>query len=131
VIYLDTGVLVRGLLESHPDHSHCERLINRKAVSCCHTLAELFNTLTGFFQVPNDLAAEMIASLREEMAFEIISEADYLGVIRNARKEGIQGGIIYDALHAAVARRLRVEKIITYNLSNFRHVAREIQVECP
>lgn len=131
MIYLDTGILVRGLLEDHPDYSLCEPLIDDDAVSSCHSLAELFNTLTGFFQVPNDLASEMIDSLPEEMNFEVISQADYLQVIRNARKRGIQGGLVYDALHAEVARRLRVEKMITYNLSNFRHVAPEIPIESP
>lgn len=131
MIYLDTGILVRGLLEDHPHYHLCEPLINGKAVSSCHTLAEVFNTLTGFFQIPNEMASEMIDSLPGEMSFEVISQADYLEVIRNARKRGIQGGIIYDAIHAEVARRLRVEKIVTYNLSNFRHVAPEMEIECP
>ncbi len=131
MIYLDTGILVRGLLENHQDYSLCEPLINGDAVSSCHSLAELFNTLTGFFQVPNDLASEMIDLLPQEMRFEVISQMDYLQVIRNARKRGIQGGIIYDAIHAEVARRLRVEKIVTYNLLNFRHVAPEIHIETP
>jgi predicted nucleic acid-binding protein len=131
VIYLDTGILVRGLLTAHPDHSKCEALINTDGLSSCHSLAETFNTLTGFFQVPNDLASEMIDSLPAEMRFEVISQRDYLQVIREARKRGIQGGIIYDALHAEVARRLRVKKIVSYNLSNFRHVAPDIPVEVP
>jgi predicted nucleic acid-binding protein len=131
VIYLDTGVLVRALLTAHPDHSKCESLITAEALSSCHSLAETFNTLTGFFQVPNDLASEMVGSLPAEMRFEVISQLDYLQVIGNARKRGIQGGIIYDALHAEIARRKKVDKIISYNLSNFRHVAPDIPVEVP
>ncbi|HTG44411.1 MAG TPA: PIN domain-containing protein [Verrucomicrobiae bacterium] len=131
MIYLDTGVLVRGLLTVHPHHSECELLINAQAVSSCHSLAETFNTLTGFFQVPNDLASEMVESLSAEMCFEVVSQRDYLQVIREARKRGIQGGIVYDALHAEIARRLKLEKIISYNLSNFRHVAPDIPVELP
>jgi hypothetical protein len=52
----------------------------------------------------------MVDSLHEEMRFELIYQADYLQVIRQARKRGVQGGIIYDALHAEIARRLEVEK---------------------
>jgi hypothetical protein len=73
----------------------------------------------------------MMQSLRVEMRFEVISEEDYIQVIREAPKRGIQGGIIYDAIHAELARRLEVEKIISYNLSNFRHVAPEIAVQLP
>src|SRR5690606_31935330 len=123
VIYLDTGILVRGLLTAHPDHFECEALINARAVSSCHSLAETFNTLTGFFQVPNDLDSQMVQSLTAEMSFELILRDDYLKAIGDARRRGIQGGIVYDALHGEIARRLRVEKILTYNISNFRHVA--------
>jgi hypothetical protein len=65
------------------------------------------------------------------MLFEVISQADYLRVIREARKRRIQGGIIYDAMRAEIARRLKVRKIISYNLSNFRHVAPDIPTELP
>jgi hypothetical protein len=59
VIYLDTGVLVRGLLTAHPNHAECEVLMNGDAVSSCHSQAEVFNTLTGFFNVSNDFASQM------------------------------------------------------------------------
>jgi predicted nucleic acid-binding protein len=131
VIYLDTGVLVRGLMEDHPQHAVCVTLMNPEAVSSCHALAEVFNTLTAYFKISNDLASEMVDSLPEQMRFEVIFQEDYLGVIRNARSRGIQGGIIYDAIHAAIARRLKVEKIVTYNLTNFRHVAPEIDIVSP
>jgi hypothetical protein len=73
----------------------------------------------------------MVDSLHEEMRFEVIHQADYLQVIRQARKRRVQGGIIYDPLHGEIARRLKVEKIISYNLSNFRHVAPDIAGELP
>jgi predicted nucleic acid-binding protein len=131
VIYLDTGILVRALLQSHPQHQECIALVSKQAVSSCHSLAETFNTLTGFFKVPNDVAAEAIDSLSEEMKFEPILEADYLKIIREAKQRGIQGGIIYDALHAEIARRWKADKIITYNMTNFRHVAPDLERVTP
>ena len=131
MIYLDTGVLVRGLLEEHPQHAVCLSLISNGAVSSCHTLAEIFNTLTGHFKIQNDLAAQMVESLTLQMSFEVIAQEDYLTVIRKARSRGIQGGIIYDAIHAEIARRLGVGRIVTYNLTNFRHVAPELEIASP
>ena len=131
MIYLDTGILVRGVLQAHPLHAPCYRLINTGAVSSGHALAELFNTLTGYFKVSNDNAAQMISSLPHQMRFEAITEADYLTVIKESRQRGIQGGIIYDAMHAEIARRLKVEGIVTYNLTNFRHVAPDIRIATP
>ena len=131
MIYLDTGVLVRGLIQSHPLHADCFHLIDDSAVSSCHTLAEVFNTLTGYFKISNDTVSQMVASLPAQMSFEVISQQDYLSVIREARRRGIQGGIVYDATHAEIARRLKVEKIITYNLTNFRHVAPDLEIATP
>ena len=131
MIYLDTGVLVRGLLTEHPQHGVCAKVIGEEAVSSCHALAEVFNTLTGFFKIPNDTASEMIVSLTEAMSFEAISQADYMRVIEEARGRGVQGGIVYDAVHAQVARRLKCERIVSYNITNFRHVAPDLEVGLP
>jgi predicted nucleic acid-binding protein len=131
VIYLDTGILVRALLTDHPQHDACVKVVGNDAVSSCHALAEVFNTLTGFFKIPNDTASEMIVSLIGAMAFEVISQADYMIVIEEARRRGVQGGIVYDAIHAQVARRLKAEKIVSYNVTNFRHVAPDLEVVLP
>ena len=131
MIYLDTGVLVRGLMEAHPQHAACFRLIDGNSVSCCHALAEVFNTMTGHFKIPNDAASQMVGSLPNQMRFEVITQEDYLTVIREARRRGIQGGIVYDAIHAEIARRLKVERIVSYNLTNFRHVAPDLEITAP
>lgn len=131
MIYLDSGVLVRALLTDHPQHNVCVKVIGDDAVSSCHALAEVFNTLTGFFKIPNDTASEMIVSLTEAMAFEVISQADYMSVVQDARRRGVQGGIVYDAIHAQVARRLEVERVVSYNVTNFRHVAPDMNVVIP
>jgi predicted nucleic acid-binding protein len=131
VIYLDTGILVRALLVSLPEHQDCFELINDDSVTSSHSVAETFNTLTGFFKVRNDIAADLILSLRERMTFEPISTFDYMKVIAESRSRGIQGGIVYDAVHAEIARRLRVDRLVTYNVTNFRHVAPDLNIASP
>ncbi len=131
MIYLDTGILIRALLTAHPLHSECVRLVGDGSVSSCHSLAETFNTLTGHFKLRNDIAAGLVESLPEQMAFEPILQSDYLKTVQEAQSRGIQGGIIYDAIHAEVARRLKVERLVTYNIKNFRHVAPDLQISEP
>lgn len=131
MIYLDSGVIVRALLLEAPEHSRCIRIVGDDAVSSCHTFAEVFNTLTGFFKIGNDLASSMLEELADEMRFEEIARIDYLTIIRESRSRGIRGGIIYDAIHAEVARRMKVEAIYTFNHVNFRHVAPDLRVEIP
>lgn len=131
MIYLDSGVLIRAVLKHHPAYKACSILIHRDAVSSTHSLAEAFNTLTSHFQVANSDAALALASLRDRMELEPITLEDYLRVLGDARRSGVQGGLIYDALHAHVARRLKVQKIVTFNIRHFRHVAPDLQIEEP
>jgi hypothetical protein len=43
----------------------------------------------------------------------------------------VQGGGIYDALHAAVARRLKVETLYMHNVTNFVHHASDPNIRAP
>lgn len=131
MIYLDTGILVRALLEDHPRNSECFPLLSNDAVSSCHSLAETFNTLTGFFKVANDQATDLIQRLANQMTFLPISKTDYLTIISQSKARGIQGGIIYDALHAHIARVAKVKSLYTYNITNFQHVAPDLIISPP
>ena len=65
------------------------------------------------------------------MNLETISQLDYLQVIQESQAHGLQGGIVHDAIHASIARRLRVERLVTYNITNVRHVAPDLEVFAP
>ena len=129
--YLDSSIIVPALLARHPNHQDCFHLVNAHAVTSCHALAESFSTLNGQYKVANFKVTEMIERFAEVAQLETILPTDYLAVIKEARTRGIQGGLIYDAIHAAVARRLGVEKVFTYNLSDFKHVAPDLNVVSP
>ena len=129
--YVDTSVIVSGLTERHPFHSVCAPLLANGAVTSTHALAESFAVLTGVFKYPNHVVSTALARLAGIIDVEEITRDDYLQVLRQARARGITGGLIYDALHAQVARRLRAEKILTYNVSNFEHVAADLVIVKP
>ncbi len=129
--YLDSSVIVPALLARHPNHKECFPLVNAQAVTSCHALAETFSTLNGQYKVANFKITELIEGFVAVVKLEAGQPADYLVVIKEARERAIQGGLIYDAIHAAIARRLAVEKLFTYNLSDFRHVAPDLTVETP
>ena len=83
------------------------------------------------FKYSNHVVAKALSDLAETVTVEEISQKHYLRVLAEARTRGIVGGLIYDALHAETARRLRVEKIFTYNASNFKHVAPDLIIAEP
>lgn len=93
-----------------------------------HALAEVFATLTGFYKVPTDAAAELTLGLRDSVEVEALALADYETSIREARSRGVMGGGIYDSLHATFARRKKAVQIVTRNPSHFQHVGPDIQI---
>jgi len=131
--FLDTSALVGALLEKHPQHAACLRALQEAAnpVSDAHALAETFATLTGFYKVPSEAAAELTLGLRAVVQVDPLSLADYETAISEARQRGIMGGGIYDSLHATFARRKGANRIVTRNPSHFAHMAPELEVVAP
>jgi predicted nucleic acid-binding protein len=132
MIYLDTTILVCAMHGEDPHHKDCLPLISRRdVVTSAHALAETFSTMTGRREFQNEDVAESLATIAEAIRVEPILVTDYLTVLTETRRRGVRGGLIYDAIHAEVARRLGVNRLLTYNISNFQHVASDLQVSSP
>ena len=131
--FLDTGIMVGALLKSHPEHAACVSALedSENPFSNAHALAETFATLTGFYKVPTEVAAELTLSLRDSIAVEPFTLNDYETAIREARSRGVMGGGIYDSLHATFARRKKATRIVTRNPSDFQHAAPDIEILTP
>lgn len=131
--FIDTGIMVGALLKSHPEHPECLAALEDSArpFSNAHAIAETFATLTGFYKVPTEAAAEMALSLEDSIEVEPLSLVDYQTAIREARSRGVMGGGIYDSLHATFARRKKAARIVTRNPSHFQHVAPDIEILTP
>lgn len=129
--YIDTSVIVPALALRHAQHSRCRAAIESEAMTSTHALAESFAVLTGVFKYPNHIAAEALSDLADMITVKEVTRAIYLSVLRAARSRTITGGLIYDALHAEVARASEARKVFTYNISNFEHVAPDLLIVTP
>ncbi len=131
--FVDTGIMVGAVLQSHPEHEACLSALENfeRPFTNAHALAETFATLTGFYRVPTEAASELTLGLRDSIAVVALSLADYESSIREARSRGVMGGGIYDSLHATFARRKKAARIVTRNPSHFEHVAPEIEILTP
>lgn len=131
--FLDTSTLVGAVLERHPQHAGCLRALQEPEtlVTDAHALAETFATLTGFYKVPTEAAAELTLGLKTLIRVDPLPLADYETAISEARQRGIMGGGIYDSLHATFARRKGAQRIVTRNPSHFVHTAPELEVVVP
>ena len=131
--FLDTGILVGAILESHPEHGVCLATLedSDRPFTNAHALAETFATLTGFYKVPVEAASELTLALQDSLVVEALALADHETAIREARSRGVMGGGIYDSLHATFARRKKAAQIVTRNPSHFHHVAPDIEILTP
>ena len=131
--FLDTGIIVGAVLESHPEHAACVSALqdSKRPFTNGHALAETFATLTGFYRVPTEAATELTLGLCDSVEVEALALADYQTSIREARSRGVMGGGIYDSLHATFARRKKATQIVTRNPSHFQHVAPDIEILTP
>ena len=131
--FLDTGIMVGAVLESHPEHVACVSALedSKRPFTNAHALAEAFATLTGFYKVPTEAASELTLGLCDTIEVEALALADYKTSIREARSRGVMGGGIYDSLHGTFARRKKATQIVTRNPSHFAHVAPDIEILTP
>lgn len=91
--FLDTGILIGAVIESHPEYAACRAALAdcQQPFTNAHALAETFATLTGFYKVPTEVAAELTLGLRELLSVETLTWADYEMAIGEARRRGGDG----------------------------------------
>jgi len=133
VIFLDTSVLIAAALGSHERHRPSRELCNQcarqdTAVST-HTIAELFHILTAvpppLRLAPRD-AVLAVETFLQRLNPVTLSAEEYMETLRRTANLGHSGGMIYDALHLACARKIEAERIYTWNVKHFQMVAPDL-----
>ena len=89
--FLDAGILVGPVLSAHPEHANClsAQEDSRRPFTNAHAWAETFTTLTRFYKVPPETAAELTLSLSDSVQVEALALADYHTAIGVAHTRGV------------------------------------------
>lgn len=118
------------------DHAEHEASLNilaaanpANAACSVHSFAELYATLTRL-PVRPPLSPEQVLLFIEDLPKRLtlitLDEAEYLSAIRATAERMQIGGLIYDALLLASARKWKAKVIYTYNLKHFRELAPDL-----
>lgn len=128
----DTNVLIASLVRGHPHHSPCAawlRAVKTGAVEMVvfgHTIAEIYSTLTRSRLIPGLTPAQTALLIRSDVlpqaSVAVLSAVEYVQLVDELGRNGLAGGIVYDAIHAAVARAQAVDAIVTVNVPHFQRV---------
>ncbi|MBI3849894.1 MAG: PIN domain-containing protein [Verrucomicrobia bacterium] len=128
--FFDSSILVAALCEDESHHAACSAALNRARGGCysLHSLAEIYNTLTGKLGIPPADARQAIdKSIVELLDPVTLSLSDYLKAIQSAVPIGSRGAAIYDLLLLASARKAGAERIYTLNLRHFHFLAPDLK----
>jgi predicted nucleic acid-binding protein len=133
MIFLDTSVLIATAQVSHQHHRPSRDLWDRCTASAAaistHTIAEVYNTLTAMptaLRLSPRNAVLAVETFLQRLTTVALSADDYLETLRRTANLGYSGGMIYDALHLACARKIDAEQIFTWNVRHFRVVAPDL-----
>jgi predicted nucleic acid-binding protein len=131
-ILFDTSVIIAAIVEPHPLHPIAFPWLKRAKSRefdlfvASHTLAELYAVLTTLPIRPKiapGVARQLIHNNIEAVARIVsLSASDYRSVVKRMGELELSGGIIYDALIAKAAERSRVDRIVTFNIDDFKRV---------
>ncbi|MDQ3624205.1 MAG: PIN domain-containing protein [Verrucomicrobiota bacterium] len=122
---LDTSVLIAAMVEVEPHHQACDALLDRAGVRVyAHALAETFNTLTGGrcgYRLSPKQAAELIEdSILPYVEVVALSLREMMAAMNEAQPRGVRGAAIFDYLHLVAARKAKVRRFYTLDVSHFQ-----------
>jgi predicted nucleic acid-binding protein len=82
--------------------------------------------MPGKDRVSGDHALLFLGSIRERFQIVTLDGEEYCRAIDEAAAQGATGGLIYDALIAHCALKVRASAIYTWNVKDFRRLGPEI-----
>jgi predicted nucleic acid-binding protein len=131
-ILFDTSVLIAAIIEPHPLHSTAFPWLKRAKSRefdmfvASHTLAELYAVLTTLPVSPKitpNTAMRLIHNDIETTAKIVsLSSSDYSSTIKRMATLELSGGLIYDALIIRAAEKFGVDRILTFNIDDFKRI---------
>jgi len=143
MVFLDTSVLLAGLIDFGPQSAPAQSLMHAIAEKRLVPVATAWHCCLEFFSVATRLpaefrltAADAVVLVSEEIFSRIavhdLPAADRLAMLQAAGRDGITGGRIYDSHIAEIARAASASVVITDNRRHFLSALRYgMRVETP
>jgi predicted nucleic acid-binding protein len=142
-VFLDTSVLVGGLIDFGPQSAPAHTLLHavaeqrvEKPSTAWHCCLEFFSVATRlppeYRVTPSDAVTLLDEEVFARMAVYELPPSERVAMLRAAARDTIAGGRIYDAHIAEVARAAAATVIVTDNRRHFLSALRYgLRVETP
>lgn len=136
-VYIDSNIVIARTMAGHSHQPAATQLFREirahrwKPVISAHGLAEIYSVLTRAPLGRRISPAEAWLMIEQNILplFEIeeLGMADYSSLLRGLASDGLAGGQVYDAVHLQAARKAKCSKIYTFNVSDFRRIAPDLE----
>lgn len=133
MMFLDTSVIVAASSPYHQDHDISLRRLavaDARGGGCAaHSLSEVFSVLTRMpapYKVPAAAAMQIVKHTAERFKVTALTPSEHLAAISEIAQRGLSGGLVYDALILASARKANATRIYTLNPRHFKQVAPDL-----
>jgi len=136
-VFCDTTVLVAASLQAHVHHSPAKAALERISrgddvgFTSGHCLAETFSVLSRIATVPKlrpqDVLAILETNVIPHFTLLVLAAVDYPQTVRDLAGRGLGGGRIYDLLHLAAARKETLDRIYTFNDTEWKNLAPDLE----
>ena len=129
--YFDSSVAVSAIFPGSANYADAANRLKSASDPYIinHGVAEVFRTLTGRLRLPPKAAAQLVEGvLLAKFKEAALTRQDYADVVKSMADKNLSGPIVYDALHAAGARKVGAATINTYNPDHFSKVAPDLKV---
>ncbi|HLG58895.1 MAG TPA: PIN domain-containing protein [Vicinamibacterales bacterium] len=142
-VFLDTSVLLAGLVDFGPQSAPAQSLMHAVAEKrvtapgtawhCCLEFYSVATRLPPEFRVsPSDAVMLLEAEVFGRMAVHDLPGTERMPMLRAAARDAIAGGRIYDSHIAEVARAAGARVVVTDNRRHFVSALRyDLRVETP
>jgi predicted nucleic acid-binding protein len=131
-VLLDTSVLVSALIQPHAMHARSHPWLDRALAKefaffvSAHSVAELYAVLTSYPNRPRIAPREARQLIRDNIegpaTIVSLSPSDYAATLDRLVSMNLTGGIIYDALIVRAAQKSGVDRLLTFDVEDFRRL---------
>lgn len=127
----DTSVLIASILSHRENHlkakiAFSQAKLEKSACISAHSLAEVYNVLTGRILIPPAQARELLENNFKGVEVIALDALDYTRVLEKMSERGLSGGVIFDALIAECALKIQADTLFTLNLKHFLRLGEEV-----
>jgi predicted nucleic acid-binding protein len=135
ITFWDTSAVINAFINSEV----YDRLAKGEHITCVQVLAEFFAIMTGRGILAHGIRWKLTANdasawldlFTQECSVGDLTGPETLEALRHAQALNVQGGRVYDYLHAESAKKSKADSFLTRNTSDFQGLTGRAALEWP